>query len=420
MSWRREHIDTIVAMMEDFNDDAFVMAVLQVIRDPEEEANPGILFHPVVLQRLKRIRRENFLLFAGRFLPGLRKERHVYIPDMFAAMTALPQEVDPFVWRDAARLLDEPVQPVAWLLDGLIAEGLTILGGTPKSGKSYLAYSLALAVAQYGQWLQHWEVATGTVVFVSLEDDESDTRQRLHELDPGLQLAEGRLRFIHGVDNVPTFEEGLLQWVHEVCEQHAPRLLVIDPLSYLYAPSQGKGNDLFTEMRQMVFPLRWLAKKHHCAIVALDHRRKRSRDDVNIFDTLHGSIAKQAVADALLMVERQEEELTLAALVRRGKDATHHLTMQFRDGQCWLQYKGQASGSGNYGDMRQKVYQTLMQYRIPLSIKEIMAEMDLPDSRQMYQQVHKICMRGVKDHELERTTRGAFVMANTQEDGRYA
>jgi hypothetical protein len=38
----------------------------------------------------------------------------------------------------------------------------------------------------------------------------------------------------------------------------------------------------------------------------------------------------------------------------------------------------------------------------------------------MYQQVHRICMRGVKAHELERTTRGAFVLATTQEDGRYA
>jgi predicted DNA-binding transcriptional regulator len=61
-----------------------------------------------------------------------------------------------------------------------------------------------------------------------------------------------------------------------------------------------------------------------------------------------------------------------------------------------------------------------MQYRIPLGVKEIMAELELPDSRQVYQQVHKICMRGVKAREIERTTRGAFVLATTQEDGRYS
>jgi hypothetical protein len=419
MSWRREYLDEIVALMDDFEDETFIYAVLKTIRDKDFEENPAIVFHPVVLHRLKRIRRENFVLFAGRFLPGLRKDKDVYMPDVFAAMAALPHELDPFAWRDGARLLEEPVQPVRWLVPGLIADGLTLLGGTPKSGKSYLAYSLALAVACYGRWLKQWDVDTGTVVFISLEDEENDTRQRLHELDPDLALAPGRMVFLHGLDNIPTFDNGFLPWLNDVCDEHHPRLLVIDPLSYLYAPSAGKG-DLFTEMRQMVFPLRWLAKKHQCALVALDHRRKRSKDDVNIFDTLHGSIAKQAVADALLMVERQDEEITMAALVRRGRDATHHLTMEFKDGQCWLAYKGSATPTGDYGELRQKIYTALLQYRIPMSIKEILSELELPDTRQVYQQVHKICMRGVKAKELERTTRGAFVPTTTQDDGRYA
>jgi hypothetical protein len=404
--------------MDDFEDETFISAVLKVIGDKSYEENPAIVFHPDVLQRLKRIRRENFVLYAGRFLPGLRKDKDVSLQDLFAAMAALPHAMDPFAWRDGARLLEEPVQPVRWLVTGLIADGLTILGGTPKSGKSYLAYSLAVAVARYGRWLEHWEVETGPVVFISLEDEENDTRQRLHELDPSLQLDPGRMVFLHGLDNIPTFDTGFLPWLNEVCDEHHPRLLVIDPLSYLYAPSTGKG-DLFTEMRQMVFPLRWLAKKHQCAVVALDHRRKRSKDDVNIFDTLHGSIAKQAVADALLMVERQDEELTLAALVRRGRDATHHLTMQFKDGQCWLAYKGEAAPSGDYGEVRQKIYAALLQYRMPMSVKEIMAELELPDTRQMYQKVHLICMRSVKAKEMERTTRGAFVLTTNQEDGRY-
>lgn len=420
MSWRDEYVEEVVGMLDDLDDETFVTMVLQILDKPEDDANPRLLYHPSILGRFKRIRVENAMLFAGRFLPAVRQTRRIWLPDLLEAMTSLRQGPDPFAFRDGAGLLTEPVQPVEWVVPGLIAEGLTILGGTPKSGKSYLAYSLALAVARYGRWLDHWDVPTGPVLFLSLEDDASDTRLRLHELDPDLTLDPGQVRFLHGVDAVPTFDQGLLPWVESVLAQYQPRLVVIDPLSYLYAPAKGQGHDLFTEMRSMVFPLRWLGKTHHCAILALDHRRKRSRDDVNIFDTLHGSIAKQAVADALLMVERDDEELTLAALVRRGKDATHHLTMQFRDGRCWLGYTGESppkADTGNYGALRQKVYTALMTYRMAMTMGELLAELEMPNTAATRSGLGMVLIRAQKAGDIHKTERGKYIWANRDQPG---
>lgn len=426
MSRPDDYLDPIVDMLVDSSDEAFIGALLQVVATPDDDsqedrfaAHTRLLFRQEILSRLARIRHEEPGLFLGRFTPELRKRRRdLFLPDLIAALDNQKRDYDPFAFADGSALLQQPVRPVQWLVHSLIADGLTILGGTPKSGKSYLAYALAIATAVYGEWVQHWTVERGSVLFISLEDDADDTRLRLAELDASLSLPAGAIRFVHGLDAVPSFEGGLIPWLTEAIEQYHPRLIVIDPISYLYSPPKRGNGDQFAETRSMLFPLRWLGKANHCAIVALDHRRKRSRDDVSIFDTLHGSIAKQAVADALLMVERDDEQITMSALVRRGKDATHTLSMLFRDGGCFLTYTGEATPQGKYGDFRQQVYTTLMQYRIPMTVKEIMADLELPQNRQIYDHIHKVCLRGVKAKELEKTGRGAFVWATQVYEGR--
>lgn len=415
-----ELITELVERLADETDEHFIGTLVGYLQQKDEWGVPlpvytRLLHHPHILTRLARVRREEPMLFQGHFAPAIRARRDLAYLEVMGAIDAFVHVWDPFAATDGASLLARPVQPVRWLVPGLIADGLTILGGTPKSGKSYLAYALALAVGVYGRWMQHWEVERGRVLFLSLEDDPDDTRLRLAELDPELTLPPGQVIFQHGLDKVPSFDEGLVSWLTEAVQHHQPRLVVIDPVSYLYSMSKRGTGDLFQETRHMLFPLRWLGKAHHCAIVALDHRRKRSREDVNLFDTLHGSIAKQAIADALLMVERDDEQITMGALVRRGKDATHTLSMKFADGRCWLTYTGEASATTHYSDFRQQIYTCLMQYRIPMTVKDLMADLGLPDTRQVYNHVLQVCLRGVKAKELEKTTRGAYVWAS-QED----
>ena len=420
MNRAEEFITALVEQLADEYDERFVGKLAEYLQQRDDGGLPipvytRLLFNPAILTRLARIRREAPGLFLGGFATVLRRRRDLYYPDVIGAIDGFVRVFDPFSGTDGGALMDEPIRPVRWLVPGLIANGLTILGGTPKSGKSYLAYALALAVGVYGRWMQHWEVEQGTVLFISLEDDLDDTRQRLGELDPHLTLRHGQMHFIHGLDQVPPFDEGLIPWLLEAIQRHSPRLVVIDPISYLYALSKRGSGDLFSETRQMLFPLRWLAKEHGCAIVALDHRRKRSRDDTNVFDTLHGSIAKQAIADALLMVERSDEEITLAALVRRGRDATHHLTMQFRDGRCWLEYKGESPpkvDTGQYGALRQKIYTALLNYSQAMSVSEILGACEMPDTRSTRNQLYLVLFRAQKEGDVHKVERGKYIWAN--------
>ena len=81
----------------------------------------------------------------------------------------------------AEQLQSAPCSPVPFLVDELLPEGLHILAGAPKIGKSWLALWLCLCVAQ-GQPLWNFAVTQGEVLYLSLEDSFQRIQTRLFDL----------------------------------------------------------------------------------------------------------------------------------------------------------------------------------------------------------------------------------------------
>src|SRR5690606_31549735 len=59
--------------------------------------------------------------------------------------------------------------PVAWIVQNVMPEGLTMLAGKPKTGKSFLAVNVSVAVACGGKALGHLNVEQGRVLYVNLD-----------------------------------------------------------------------------------------------------------------------------------------------------------------------------------------------------------------------------------------------------------
>ena len=68
--------------------------------------------------------------------------------------------------------------------DELIPEGLHILAGAPKIGKSWLALWLCLCISQ-GQPLWNFATTQGEVLYLSLEDSFQRIQTRLFDLAGG-------------------------------------------------------------------------------------------------------------------------------------------------------------------------------------------------------------------------------------------
>ena len=82
---------------------------------------------------------------------------------------------------DADTLLSTPLEKTAFIVDGLIPMGVTLLGGSSKIGKSWLMLWLGLQVAR-GDPL--WGMATHRcdVLYLCLEDTMGRIQNRLYRL----------------------------------------------------------------------------------------------------------------------------------------------------------------------------------------------------------------------------------------------
>ena len=80
----------------------------------------------------------------------------------------------------AAELMTMDFPPPRWAVPGIIPEGATLLVGAPKTGKSWLALGLAVAVAMGGKALGSIEVEPGPVLSPRpLEDTPRRLKDRL-------------------------------------------------------------------------------------------------------------------------------------------------------------------------------------------------------------------------------------------------
>lgn len=87
------------------------------------------------------------------------------------------------VWLDEARgikrfhtidsdvLFEKQLEKRKFIVDGLLPEGLTVLSGDPKIGKSFFALSLSVSVAK-GESFLCFPTRRCDVLYFSFEDDE--------------------------------------------------------------------------------------------------------------------------------------------------------------------------------------------------------------------------------------------------------
>jgi RecA-family ATPase len=64
-------------------------------------------------------------------------------------------------------------------IPNIVTEGLTILGGRPKEGKSFMALDFCLAVASGGHALGKIQVAPGEALYIGLEDSYRRIKNRV-------------------------------------------------------------------------------------------------------------------------------------------------------------------------------------------------------------------------------------------------
>lgn len=227
-----------------------------------------------------------------------------------------------------AELMVKEIEPIRWVVDGLIPEGLTILAGKPKLGKSWLALAVSLSICAGEEALGH-HTDKAEVLYVALEDGERRLQDRVRILG-GENHSNGALSRFHYRTLWPSLDQGGLAALEEWMGKHADtRLVVVDTYGKMRGDLPGK--DRYQEEYAVLGALQTFATTHRCAVLLVHHLRKQGADDwleqlsgtqaiTGSADTLLGLFRERGVMDATLrLVSREIDEKDLALRFDGGR-----------------------------------------------------------------------------------------------------
>lgn len=182
--------------------------------------------------------------------------------------------VTPFEVRRAAAL-DESPPEARWLIGSLWADsGVGVIGGTPKSYKSWLGLEIACAVASGTRCLGRFEVPNpGPTLVYLAEDDLSEVRIRLEHLAAARGLSIDELD-VH-VICAPTVRLDIdrdLKRLARTVGLIEPRFLLLDPFVRLHRLDENNASDI----SNILGHLRTLQRHYDTAVCVVHHTRKSS------------------------------------------------------------------------------------------------------------------------------------------------
>ena len=213
---------------------------------------------------------------------------------------------------ESDELYEKQIPKRRYVVAELMPEGLMLLFGPPKVGKSFLVLNLCISVAK-GEPFLGYPTEKGEVLYFCFEDDEERLQKRLHNMAddgfPGLFFS----------NEIVRLEDGLINKMGTFLSEHPNlKMIVIDTLSHIRS-DKGGGNIYKTEYDDLT-PLHEFALKNHVTVVLVHHTRKNAEGDS--YDSISGSNGIAAACDDVYQLHRPQRNAKHAKFIMSGRDIT--------------------------------------------------------------------------------------------------
>lgn len=239
-----------------------------------------------------------------------------------------PNGADPRRIWTSAELLAEPFPDLRFVVPDIVPEGLMVLAGRPKLGKSWLLLDWAHAVSAPAPALGKIVCEQGEALVLALEDSPRRLKGRLRQLGAAgngrLEVTTQWLRSDEGgIDDLRAYLDK-----HPLC-----RLIGVDTLAKI-RPRTSKNRDAYAADVEALEPLQRLAADRHIAIVCATHTRKAAADDW--LDAVTGTSGVTGTADTIAVLKRERGQAD-AFLFGDGRDiADYEKPLRFDEGRWRL------------------------------------------------------------------------------------
>lgn len=219
---------------------------------------------------------------------------------------------DGLAGMDAADLMELDMPDLEQAIEGLLTEGLGVIGAPPKAGKSLLCYQMGVAL-RLGTDLLGCKGSRRAVRYYALEDGRRRSKARIAALLGGARMPRGlELRW-----TAPRLGGDLEAEIATFLDEHPGGVVIVDVLGKVRA--QGKaGLNAYDEDYSMLTRLHTVTRSHPGSVVLLvTHDRKAGSDDW--MTRITGTRGVTGAADFVIFINRRRGE-DLGSIVVTGRD----------------------------------------------------------------------------------------------------
>ncbi len=210
---------------------------------------------------------------------------------------------------DGATLMSQPLRPPNFIVDSLLSQGLHILAGSPKVGKSWLALWLAVTVAK-GEPVWGMAVKPGSVLYLCLEDSQLRIQNRL------FQITEDAPATVHFCTEASLLGHGLEEQLENFLAERPDTVLVI--IDTLQMVRNTRYDNTYANDYRDLSALKQIADHHGLALLLIHHLRKEPAEDV--FNRISGTTAISGAVDTSLTLVEEHRGSRRAKLFCVGRD----------------------------------------------------------------------------------------------------
>ncbi|NBK79439.1 hypothetical protein D5272_12795 [bacterium D16-76] len=225
---------------------------------------------------------------------------------------------------DGETLLEMRLPPSKFCIDTLLPQGISMLGGAPKTGKSWLVLDWCVRIAK-GEPVWGFRTKQGTTLYLCLEDPLRRVQERLCQLT---DEAPPNAFFATAAEKLGG---GLCEQIQDFVREHPDTVLVaIDTFQIVRAGSQdvSYAND-YEEVRK----LKALADETDIALLLVHHLRKQGASDP--VNKLSGTTGISGAMDALFILDRSQRSGNTSTMLCTGRDIeTRQIELRFSKSDC--------------------------------------------------------------------------------------
>lgn len=219
----------------------------------------------------------------------------------------------------AKELLSKPLKKPYIVVNDMLCQGFTILGGPPKIGKSWLCLDLCISVCS-GQPFLEFETNQSECLYLALEDSYNRLQDRLKKVLGTNEVPEG----FHLAIYCEPLNEGLIEELQDQIKQHPNiKLIIIDTLQKVRG-NQGKTESAYSYDYKEIGKLKHFADENELCILAIHHLRK-GKDRSDPFNQISGSTGLTGAADTSIVLDKTENSNVLLAITGRDVESTEKL-----------------------------------------------------------------------------------------------